>query len=129
MKLYTLALAMAMTTGAAQAHHSLGATYDLKTEVKLEGRIINVLLRNPHSFLQIEVTDQDGKMQRWSLEWSSANSLAKRGIRAGTLKTGDQITITINPPVKVPAARGSMVALHRGADGLEWSARIKRKQT
>ena len=37
---------------AAFAHHSLGATYEADKEIKMEGKIVQLLLRNPHSFLQ-----------------------------------------------------------------------------
>lgn len=54
-----------------QAHHSLDATYDLKKEVVVEGRIVTLLLRNPHSFLQIEVPGKNGIPERWTFEWKS----------------------------------------------------------
>ena len=57
----------ALSAVAAYAHHSLGATYDAEKEVKVEGKIVQFLLRNPHSFLQIESADKTGGLQRWSL--------------------------------------------------------------
>ena len=53
----------------AYAHHSLSATYYADKEVKLDGKIEQILLRNPHSFLQVDAPDEAGVMQRWSLEW------------------------------------------------------------
>lgn len=44
--------AVSLSSGTAYAHHSLAATY-LDKEVRLEGKILDLLLRNPHSFLQI----------------------------------------------------------------------------
>ena len=64
---------------AAYAHHSLAATYDTEKEVKLEGKIADLLLRNPHSFLQIDAPDAGGVMQRWSLEWRSSGQLGQQG--------------------------------------------------
>jgi hypothetical protein len=123
------ALLLVLSSVTSSAHHSLGATYDLKNELKLEGKIVGVLLRNPHSFLQIDAPDQDGTVQRWALEWSSANSLAKQGVQPGTLKAGDQVTITINPPSKLSDKRGNLVELHRASDGLEWRAKRKQKRS
>ena len=128
MKLVTPVLVLSGVT--AYAHHNIERTYDLKKEVKVEGKIISVLLRNPQSFLQIEVPDQDGKMQLWSLEFpKGANSLLKQGIRPGTLKMGDRLIITMNPSWKLGDKRGNMVTLHREPDGFEWSAKMKRTQS
>ena len=112
-------------TLSANAHHSLDGTYDLKTEVRLEGKIVQALIRNPHSFLQIEVPDENGSTQRWSLEWVSANSLAKRGIKGDTLKGGDEVTVTMNPSRQTTDKRGVLKSFHRGSDGLEWSTKAK----
>src|SRR5215467_10226352 len=82
---------------AAYAHHSLGATYEADKEITLDGKIFQLLLRNPHSFLQIDVTDKTGNVQRWSLEWRGSGQLGQQGIKRDTLKAGDEIVVTANP--------------------------------
>jgi len=127
MKLVTLALVLG---GTLYAHHSVDRTYDLKQEVRIEGKIRQLLLRNPHSFLQIEAPDPSGGTQIWTLEFpKGASTLLKQGIEPGTLKIGDQITITLNPSFKSADHRGNMVTLRRSSDGFEWSAKTKRKQS
>ncbi len=69
-----------------------------------EGTIVEILLRNPHSFLQVDAPDENGQMQRWSLEWRSSGSLGQQGIKRDTLKIGDAVTVTLNPS---RTARGS----------------------
>src|SRR6266576_17105 len=100
MKRNLLASAIAgllLFSAAAYAHHSLGATYDSSKEVTLDGKIVQLELRNPHSFLQIDAKDKDGAMQRWSLEWRGVGQLGQQGIKRDTLKTGDEVVITMNP--------------------------------
>ncbi len=101
------------------AHHSLAATY-LDKEVKLEGKILDLLLRNPHSFLQIEAPDENGVMQRWSLEWRSSGQLGAQGIKRDTLKVGDEVIVTINPSRTAGDHRGALKTLHRKSDGFGW---------
>jgi hypothetical protein len=108
---------------AAYAHHSLGATYDNSKDVKLEGKIVQFLLRNPHSFLHIESTDERGETQRWSLEWRSAGSLGQQGIKRDTLKVGDDVVITMSPSRTPADHRGVLKTLHRKSDGLGWGER------
>lgn len=121
LKLLYLAMAGALTFGAtAWAHHSLAATYYPDKEVKLEGKIIDLELRNPHSFLQIEAPDDKGVMQRWSLEWRASGQLGQQGIKRDTLKPGDEVTVTINPSRTVGDHRGALKTLHRKSDGFGW---------
>jgi hypothetical protein len=107
----------------AYAHHSLGATYDGEKEIKLEGKIVQFLLRNPHSFLHIEAKDDAGVMQRWSLEWRSAGSLSQQGINGQTLKLNDVVTVTASPSRTPTDHRGVLKTLHRKSDGLGWGDR------
>jgi len=107
----------------AYAHHSLGATYESDKEVKLEGKIVQLLLRNPHSFLQIDVPDKDGTLQRWSLEWRSTGQLGQAGIKRDTLKAGDDVVITANPSRTKGDNRGALKTLHRTSDGFGWGTR------
>jgi len=83
------------TTGS--AHHSFPATYQVNKIITLEGTVAQLLLRNPHSFLQVDAKDVSGQVQRWSLEWGGASQLATQGVVKDTLRVGDQLTITANP--------------------------------
>jgi hypothetical protein len=104
----------------AYAHHSLAATYYPEKEVKLDGKIIEFLFRNPHSFLQIEAPDDKGVMQRWSLEWRASGQLGQQGIKRDTLKVGDEVVVTINPSRTAADHRGALKTLHRKSDNFGW---------
>jgi len=108
---------------AAFAHHSLGATYDGNKTIQLDGKILQLLLRNPHSFLQVEAPDDKGVMQRWSLEWRSAGSLGQQNIKRYSLKAGEEVVVTINPSRTPADHRGALVTLHRKSDGFGWGTR------
>src|ERR1051326_6469333 len=117
-------LAAAFTCGlTAYAHHSLSATYVPDKEVKLDGKIAEILLRNPHSFLQIDAPDETGAMQRWSLEWRGTGQLGQQGFKRDTLKIGDDVSITINPSRTTGDHRGVLKTLHRKSDGFGWGTR------
>ncbi len=108
------------------AHHSLGATYDANKTVQIEGKIVQLLLRNPHSYLQVEdstLKDANGEPVRWSLEWRSAGSLGQQNIKRDTLKAGEEVTVTMNPSRTVGETRGALVTLHRKSDGFGWGTR------
>jgi hypothetical protein len=114
---------MLLVATAAFAHHSLGATYEGDKEITLDGKIVQLLLRNPHSFMQVEAPDKDGKMQRWSLEWRSSGQLGQQGIKRDTLKVGDEVVITANPSRTPGDSRAALKTLHRKSDGFGWGTR------
>src|SRR2546421_3609123 len=70
----------------AHAHHSIVGTYDYNKHVTLDAKIVQVSLRNPHSFIQVEAADANGVVQRWSLEWGSAAQLVNQGVDRNSLK-------------------------------------------
>ena len=121
--LMTLTAALLLSAIAAYAHHSLGATYDGNKTIQVDGKILQLLLRNPHSFLQVEGPDDKGVMQRWSLEWRSAGSLGQQNIKRDSLKAGEEVVITMNPSRTPADHRGALVTLHRKSDGFGWGTR------
>lgn len=108
---------------AAYAHHSYGATYDTSKEVKLEGKLVQFVYRNPHSFVTIQAPDQKGVMQRWAVEWAGTAQLGNAGIRQESLRVGDEIVL-VGSPSRVPGEfRLLMVSLKRPLDGFSWGTR------
>ena len=80
-KLFILMLVIAaIPTVAVYAHHSLAGTYVEGESVKLEGTVAEFNIRNPHSFISIEVTDKDGKVTRWGGEWGGVTQLSQGGV-------------------------------------------------
>ena len=119
-------IAVALLAGtAAYAHHSYGATYDVSKEIKLQGRLVQFIFRNPHAFVHIEAPDKDGKMQRWAVEWGGASSLGGQGVTRTTLKVGDEVVITGNPArgLSEGVYRLKMNTLFRKSDGFGWGTK------
>jgi len=78
---------------AAYAHHSFAGTYVEDKTVTIEGKVAEFNIRNPHSFISIEVTGKDGKVTRWGCEWGGVTQLSEGGVTRFTLKIGDKIVI------------------------------------
>jgi len=123
-RIIILVIAAAMLVGtAAYAHHSYGATYDTTKEIKLQGKLVQFVFRNPHAFVHVEVPDQNGVVQRWAVQWSGTTQLGAAGVTRETLKVGDEI-IVLGRPSRVPNEyRALMVNLKRPSDGFTWGAR------
>lgn len=111
-----------MTTAVpAQAHHSFPATYIVDQTVTIEGTVVQMMLRNPHSFVQVMVRDKDGKTITWAIEWGAGGDLTGKGVGANTLKPGDKVRVTGNPARDPAAHRLRMNSIVRPSDGWKWS--------
>ncbi len=106
--------------GIGSAHHSYAATYDTSKVVKLEGKLVQFIYRNPHTFVHVQAPDDAGKMQRWAVEWSGTSQLDRAGVTRDTLKIGDSVVVTIHPSRVAGENRGLMVRLVRPSDGFVW---------
>ena len=122
-KVLFLFVAAAIMAGAAYAHHSYGATYDVKKEVKLEGKLLQFVYRNPHAYVHMQAKDANGVEQRWAVEWAGTAQLSSAGVNKESLKVGDEIVVTARPS-RVPGEfRVLMVNLRRPLDGFSWGSR------
>ena len=124
-KLFLLVIAGMFVFGlmTAYAHHSITSTYDSQKEIKLQGKLVLVLFRNPHVFVQMDVPNDDGKVERWAIEWGGAAQLTGQGVTRDTFKTGDELTIMGNPSRTAGERRAKMNTLHRASDGFAWGKR------
>jgi len=119
----SLAAASAILAGsAAYAHHSYAATYDVTHEIKLEGKIVQFVYRNPHSFVHVATNDEKGAAQRWAVEWSGTTQLNKAGVDKESLKVGDVVIITARPSRVAGEYRALMLTLKRPSDGFTWGS-------
>ena len=82
------------------AHHGRGSTYDTKKELPLKGTIKEVLWRNPHIAIFLDVKDANGKVTTWAIEHSNVSQLARLGYNKGTLRPGMEVTAVVNPGSK-----------------------------
>jgi hypothetical protein len=108
------------------AHHSFAATYNSTGEVvELEGTVKEMVWRNPHSFLRIDVTDESGETKTWALEWGSISQLAEANLTRTTLRPGDVVVAKGDLSRDATAPRLLLRELRRPSDGWEWVGRVR----
>ncbi len=87
-----IAGAVLLAGGVASAHHSF-AMFDQTRQVSITGTVKNFQWTNPHAFIELEAPD--GKL--WSVELNSPNNLVRQGWKRTALKSGDKVTVVLNP--------------------------------
>jgi hypothetical protein len=97
-KVVSLTAVAATSFGAsALAHHSF-AMFDAQKTITMQGTVKEFEWVNPHSWLRFTVNDdKTGKPVVWAIELSSPGRLVTMGMRADSVKAGDQVSVTFHP--------------------------------
>jgi hypothetical protein len=121
----SLVLAGSMAYGAASvaAHHSLATTYR-DEQITIEGVLVTLEYRNPHSYLQVTALDRSGRQRTWAVECGSPQQI-RRSLDEGALKPGDRIVVTGHAGHDDGQWRLRLRTIVRPSDGWRWSERAR----
>jgi len=100
--------AFVAATGAAVPHHSF-AMFDSEHPMDMDGIVQEFKFTSPHTFILLKVKDKEGDVT-WSLEGASPSALVRDGWSSKSLKSGDELTMKIDP-------------LRSGAPGGAWAVK------
>jgi hypothetical protein len=119
-KILLIALAGALMVMAlpGAAHHS-GSMFDDKKVVTLKGVVKEFQYTNPHSWLIVDVTNDDGSVTTWGFEAEGPSTLLRAGIKKSDFAPGTKITISGNP-LRDGRPAGYWIKAVREEDGKEF---------
>lgn len=101
----------------APAHHSF-AMFDSQNQVRLVGVVTQFDWTNPHIYIEMDVTQDDGSIKHWTIECANISILSRIGWKFNIMKAGDTITTVVAPLRNgEPGALLKQVML---ADGSKW---------
>jgi hypothetical protein len=87
------ALLLAAFAPTSNAHHSFAAEFDAEQQVTLHGKIVKMEWLNPHTWLHLDVQNDDGTTTPWMIEGGTPNTLFRRGFTPEVIVPGTEITI------------------------------------
>jgi hypothetical protein len=85
------ALFVVLMTLPVLAHHSHG-NYLMTEYIQIEGTVTEIHWINPHSWIYMDVADEDGESAVWALEGANVASLRRRGWAEDSISAGDRIS-------------------------------------
>ncbi len=88
----TAALLLLSLGGAAYAHHGFVSWFDMSRSTTVKGTVTSFDWTNPHAYIYLDVKDEKGATEKWSIELGAIAMLSRAGWRRDTLKPGDEIT-------------------------------------
>ena len=108
----------------AVGHHS-SAMFDDQSEITLTGEVTRFDYLNPHSWLYMNVTEDDGTVTEWGFELSAPPLLRRAGVSPNTWRPGDLVRVRTYP-LKDGRPAGSLRGIvkadgsrYRDTEGLE----------
>jgi hypothetical protein len=103
-----IALALlALAAAPAVSHHS-AAMFDQEVVLTLTGTVTRFDYVNPHSWLYVNVANDDGSVTEWGFELDAPPRLRRIGVSPNFWRDGDAITLKTNP-LKDGRPAGSLV--------------------
>lgn len=109
LSLVALAALAAGSSDDARAHHA-ATMFDREQTVELEGVIREFQWTSPHVWIQVQVENEAGELEEWSIEGGTPSRLYRAGWRPTSFNPGDPVTIR-----GYPLRDGGKAALFIGA--------------
>lgn len=88
-----MALVLAATTVPVRGHHAFATEFDADRPVQFTGTVTKVELINPHSWIHLEVENEDGTVSSWMIEGGSPNALLRRGVTKDSIPVGSELVV------------------------------------
>jgi len=92
----SLLVSAILISSSAYAHHSAAGVDRTKT-VTVEGTVKQFKWGNPHSWLEVEVTNTKGGTDIWNFEMNPPAYLVRSGWKSTSVKAGDKIKVVGRP--------------------------------
>ena len=88
-----------LMAAASFAHHSAAGRFDSNVLTELEGEVTRVSWVNPHIYMTLRTTDENGQTVNWKLEAAPPGMLRRRGIEREDIQVGDNVRVAGWSPV------------------------------
>jgi len=119
--LFALIAAVLLIAGASlSAHHGM-RDYDEQRIETIDGTLVKIEIRNPHTIVHVDRRDDQGNTEHWAIEWMAELQLKRQGVANQTLHPGDRLVITGYPALNPAEHLLKLRTVLRPSDGWKWT--------
>jgi hypothetical protein len=111
------------------SHHSFSGVYDGSRVVTVSGVVTQFKFVNPHALMLMDVTDEAGKVSKWTVEFAGRLNLSEIGWTADSIKAKERVTVTGNPTHAAGLPRLAFVKIVKGDGTVLLPANAERSNT
>ena len=88
-----ICVCLAVISEPVAAHHAFAAEFDAERPVEFTGTVTRVEWINPHVWIHVDVTRDDGAVEGWAFEGGTPNVLFRRGFTRQSLLPGTDVVV------------------------------------
>ena len=89
-----LAVVGALLASPVLAHHSTAANFNRNSIISVEGVVTEYRFQNPHVQIVLDVTNDEGEVERWLIEMAAKSQYVRAGWRGDEFTPGRTITVS-----------------------------------
>jgi len=82
-----------LAAGLSHAHHSFTVHYDANKPISKEGVVTEFRFTNPHGILMLDVTNEAGEIEHWTVETTAPVYMRRFGWSKDSIKPGEHVTV------------------------------------
>jgi DNA/RNA endonuclease YhcR with UshA esterase domain len=86
-------VSLLLATGQSHGHHSFTVHYDANKPISKEGVVTEFRFTNPHGILMLDVTNDAGEIERWTVETTAPVYMRRFGWSRDSIQPGDHVTV------------------------------------
>ncbi len=109
-RILLLSVGIAALPMSGNAHHAFSSEFDAKRPFLVQGTVVRTEWINPHSWIHVDVKQEDGTVVPWMMEGGTPNTLLRSGLTRKVLKIGAEVIVRgyqSKDPDCEPKCRGS----------------------
>ncbi|MBT5030884.1 MAG: hypothetical protein HOM55_01155 [Proteobacteria bacterium] len=114
---YLAITVICLNASVAAAHHS-EAAYNHDIITAFDGIVTEIGWRNPHVYIFVETTDENGDKVNWKLETGSTPVMARSGWTQDSLVVGDVISVRTHPEIRAENKVGILLSIEKEDGGI-----------
>ncbi len=109
-RIFLFAVGVAAIPMSGNAHHAFSSEFDANRPFLVQGTVVRLEWINPHSWIHVDVKQEDGTVVPWMMEGGTPNALLRAGVTRKVLRVGAEIVVRgyqSKDPDCEPKCRGS----------------------